>query len=285
MNVLVWGTTGTAAKNIDGLTVHRAFNYNSKNVWSMPQPGSYYFENLKKQDIIFIDEISMMTGEMLEFIDQWLRNTALYSRYRLEDYYRPFGGKTVILFGDLLQIPWVQEEVIGTKIRKYRKINEAFIFQNFIWLFLKEQKRPEGDEKYYEYCKSISQGNINEEITNWLRTKVWPFRCISLFKAKWLKSLKHKENIIDTQECKIDKKTDIMWVTATNNNKKSINDKRLKIFINNKEPIKMYWAIYYSKSFEIQDKETLKFLRGIFSDDNTRGGTNFGERSKGDFKH
>ena len=269
LNVLVWGTTGTAAKNIDGLTVHRAFNYNSKNVWSMPQPGSYYFENLKKQDIIFIDEISMMTGEMLEFIDQWLRNTALYSRYRLEDYYRPFGGKTVILFGDLLQIPWVQEEVIGTKIRKYRKINEAFIFQNFIWLFLKEQKRQEGDEKYYEYCKSISQGTINDEITNWLRTKVWPFRCTSLFKAKWLKSLKHKENIIDTQEWKMDKKTDIMWVTATNDNKKLINDKRLKIFINNKEPIKMYRATYYSKSFEIQDKETLKFLRGVFSDDYT----------------
>ena len=100
-------------------------------------------------------------------------------------------------------------------------------------------------------------------------TKVWTFRCITSFKAKWLKSLKHKENIIDTQEWKMDKKTDIIWVTATNDNKKSINDKRIKIFINNKEPIKMYRAAYYSKSFEIQDKETLKFLRGVFSDDYT----------------
>ena len=54
--------------------------------------------------------------------------------------------KKVILFGDLLQIPWVQEEVIETKIRIYRKVNEAFIFQNFIWLLQKEQKRHEGDE-------------------------------------------------------------------------------------------------------------------------------------------
>ena len=41
LNVLVCATTGTAAKNIDGITVHRAFKYNSRNVWSLPQSGSY----------------------------------------------------------------------------------------------------------------------------------------------------------------------------------------------------------------------------------------------------
>ena len=32
INVLVWATTRTAAKNIDGMTFHRAFKYNSKDV-------------------------------------------------------------------------------------------------------------------------------------------------------------------------------------------------------------------------------------------------------------
>ena len=33
LNVLVWGTTGTAAKNIEGVTVHNAFRYHSKMFW------------------------------------------------------------------------------------------------------------------------------------------------------------------------------------------------------------------------------------------------------------
>ena len=108
INVLVWATTRTAAKNIDGMTVHRAFKYNSKDVWSFPLPGTSQFENKKKQDIIIIDEVPMMTGECLDFIDAGRRNTGLYSRYRWEEMNKPFGGKMIILFGDLLQIPWVQ---------------------------------------------------------------------------------------------------------------------------------------------------------------------------------
>ena len=105
LNVLVWATTGTAAKNIDEITVHLAFKYNSKDVSSFPLPGTSQFENLKKQDIIKIDEVSMMTGECLDFIDTSWRNAGLYSRYRWEDMNKPFGGKMVLLFGDLLQIP------------------------------------------------------------------------------------------------------------------------------------------------------------------------------------
>ena len=175
LNVLVWATTGTAAKNIEGVTVHNAFRYYSKNVLDIPQPGTYQFENLKKQDIVIIDEASMMTGELLDFIDATLRNTALYTKYKQESFYKPFGGKMIILFGDLLQIPWVQEEVVGTRIRRYRKINEAYIFQKFMWLFLKEQKRQAKDYKYFEHWKSIAIGDINEEVLAWLSTKVWNF--------------------------------------------------------------------------------------------------------------
>ena len=172
---MVWGITGTAAKNIEGVTVHNAFRYYSKNVLDITQPGTYQFENLKKQDIIIIDEASMMTGELLDFIDATLRNIALYTKYKQESFYKPFGGKMIILFGDLLQIPCVQEEVVGTRIRRYRKINEAYIFQEFMWLFLKEQKRQVKDYKYFEHWKSIAIGDINEEVLAWLSTKVWKF--------------------------------------------------------------------------------------------------------------
>ena len=117
LNVLVWATTGTAAKNIDEITVHLAFKNISKDVWSFPLPGTSQFENLKKQDIIIIDEVSLITGECLDFIDTSWRNAVLYSRYRWEDMNKPFGGKIVILFGDLLQIPWIQEEQVLNKVK------------------------------------------------------------------------------------------------------------------------------------------------------------------------
>ena len=51
------------------MTVHKAFKYNSKDVGIFPLSGTSHFANLKRKDIIIIDEVSMMTGECLEFID------------------------------------------------------------------------------------------------------------------------------------------------------------------------------------------------------------------------
>ena len=270
LNVLVCATTGTAAKNIDGITVHRAFKYNSRNVWSLPQSGSYQFENLKKQDIVIIDEVSMMTGELLDFIDACLRNTSLYSNNDSYNYYSPFGGKMIILFGDLLQIPWIQEELVGTKTRRYRKITETYIFQHFEWLFLKEQKRQAKDNIYYRYCKSIAIGDINEGVVAWLKSKVCPTNSIRKNNKELLESLRHKENVEDIDEWSIDNtKTDITWVASTNSIRNFINEKRINYENENNTKTREYKALYYSKTHEITDANTLNYLRSQFSDDHT----------------
>ena len=268
LNVMVCATTGTAAKNIDGVTVHQGFKYNSKNVWSLPQPGSFQFENLKKQDVIIIDEISMMTGELLDFIDACLRNTSLYSNNDSYSFYSPFGGKMIVLFGDLLQIPWVQEEIVGTKIRKFRKITDTYIFQHFVWLFLKEQKRQAKDSIYYRYWKSIALGDINKGVINWLRSKVWCTDHISKKNKELLQSLRHKENVDDIDEWDIDNtKTDITWVASTNSIRNLINEKRINSEIQTNIKRREYKALYYSKAHEITDENTLNYLRSQFSDD------------------
>ena len=270
LNVLVWATTGTAAKNIDGMTVHRAFKYNSKDVWSFPLPGTSQFENLKKQDIIIIDEVSMMTGECLDFIDASWRNAGLYSRYRWEDMNKPFGGKMVILFGDLLQIPWVQEEQVGTKLRLYRKIKDTYIFKGFQWLFLKEQKRQAKDYEYYSYWKSIALGEIDEEIQKWLGTRVWEYK-ENKSTSLYLKSENHLENIENSDEWDARKKTDITWVASTNKIKTEVNKRRQNIFLRQSKYNQEYKfkAIYYSRMYEITDSDTLNYLRSVFSDEHT----------------
>ena len=169
----------------------------------------------------------MMTGELLDFIDACLRNTSLYSNNDSYNYYSPFGGKMIILFGDLLQIPWVQEELVGTKTRRYRKITETYIFQHFEWLFLKEQKRQAKDNIYYRYCKSIAIGDINEGVVAWLKSKVCPTNSIRKNNKELLESLRHKENVEDIDEWSIDNtKTDITWVASTNSIRNFINEKK-----------------------------------------------------------
>ena len=54
-------------------------------------------------DTLIIDEVSMTPAEMLEKVDEIFRACAESSG---KD--KPFGGKNVLLFGDLYQLPSVQ---------------------------------------------------------------------------------------------------------------------------------------------------------------------------------
>ena len=272
LNVLVCATTGTAAKEIDGVTVHRAFKYNSKDVGSFPLPGTSHFENLKRQDIIIIDEVSMMTGEWLEFIDASWRNAGLYSRYRLDNMDKPFGGKMIILFGDLLQIPWVQEELVGTKLRIYRKLKDTYIFKAFQWLFLLEQKRQSKDDNYFQIWKAIALGDINKNVLEWLSTRVWRFFYNDKAKLmNYLKSEHHTENVKNIEEWKESNPIDITWVASTNKIRREINKHRQNVFIkkNNTSKDHVFKAIYYSRMHEIKDEETLKYLKTVYSDEHS----------------
>ena len=118
---MVWASTGTAAKNIGGNTVHRAFNINTTNFASMIQPGTHSFQTLLKTNVIIIDEISMLNADILESIDLKCRQCSKDIEGN-NDFVLPFGGKLVILFGDLLQIPWVQEQQIGFEVREMEPI-------------------------------------------------------------------------------------------------------------------------------------------------------------------
>ena len=69
LNVMVCASTGTDAKNIGGITVHKGFNINTSNFASMIQPGSHSYQSLLKTNVIIIDEMSMLNADILEGID------------------------------------------------------------------------------------------------------------------------------------------------------------------------------------------------------------------------
>jgi ATP-dependent DNA helicase PIF1 len=116
----VTAPTGVAALNAGGMTVHRFCG-----MMLGPQPGQSneeYFECLRtaknggrsiqagfnrvrRCELLVIDEISMLPGRQLDFIEFLFR--------RLRGSNEPFGGCQVVVVGDFLQLPPVRTLACG----------------------------------------------------------------------------------------------------------------------------------------------------------------------------
>ncbi|MFZ2199896.1 MAG: AAA family ATPase, partial [Microgenomates group bacterium] len=99
-NIVILAPTGVAAVNIGGATIHSFFTFKPditmEKAWKLggkaKKPELY-----KKLDAIVIDEISMVRADLLDCVDAFMR--------RVCGTMAPFGGKRVIMFGDLYQLP------------------------------------------------------------------------------------------------------------------------------------------------------------------------------------
>ena len=112
---VVLAPTGIAAINAGGSTLHSFFRlpfhpllpndsrYNRRNIKEALKYTSAQRKLLREVELIIIDEISMVRADIIDFIDKVLR---VYTRS-----YEPFGGKQLLLVGDIYQLePVVKEE-------------------------------------------------------------------------------------------------------------------------------------------------------------------------------
>lgn len=112
---VVLATTGVAALNCGGETIHSFFNFKpdvtiSKIKKKKLPPKSIY----KKVETIIIDEASMLRCDVLDCIDKFLK----LNREKLQN---PFGGVQIVFIGDLKQLPPVvnkEEQYIFNSIYK-----------------------------------------------------------------------------------------------------------------------------------------------------------------------
>ena len=97
-NLVVVAPTGVAALNVQGQTIHSLFQLPPG-----PQPRARRIAGaakdvVEKMDVLVIDEVSMVRADLLDAIDDSLRlNTGRAGV--------PFGGKTLVLVGDMHQLP------------------------------------------------------------------------------------------------------------------------------------------------------------------------------------
>lgn len=157
--ILVCAPTGKAAYNVGGLTIHSAFNIPAEQGFKFKpldmQQLCAFQTKFKSLKIVFIDEISMVGKRMFNFINLRLQEIMGCTR--------PFGGVSVIVFGDLFQLKPVMDSWLfapgynnGTEL----ELLGPNIWQDLFSLFeLVEIMRQKEDLRFAQLLNRLREGN------------------------------------------------------------------------------------------------------------------------------
>ncbi len=166
--VVSLGSTGVSAVNIGGFTVHSFFVFGiSSNFDELNQSDKRTKKrlmDLKKilhaTELIIIDEISMVSTELLDMI-----------AYRLNNY--GYIGK-VLFVGDFFQLPPVvkhhnRDDVFGEKLYAFESM--AWDRFDLIVIELREMKRTT-DAEFTHILSKVRKGLCDDEVISYM-TKLW----------------------------------------------------------------------------------------------------------------
>ena len=133
---VVLAPTGIAAINAGGATLHSFFKlpfhpllpndtrYSIRNIKEALKYNGEKQKIIRELELIIIDEISMVRADIIDFIDKVLR---IYCRNLRE----PFGGKQLLLVGDVFQLEPVVREEDWQLLRPF--YNSAFFFDAHVF--------------------------------------------------------------------------------------------------------------------------------------------------------
>jgi len=161
--VVTLGSTGVSAVNVGGFTIHSFFAFGiSGNFDELSQSDKRNKKRLidlkkilKVTDLIVIDEISMVSTELMDMI-----------LYRLEN--NSYDGR-LMLVGDFYQLPPI---VRGANNRLFSEM--LFAFESSAWkrinpviIELTEMKRTQ-DKAFTDILSKVRQGICDEEVTQYM---------------------------------------------------------------------------------------------------------------------
>lgn len=158
--IVVAAPTGIAALNVQGQTIHSLFKLPTQ----LQKKGHLEANEkantlLKRIDAIVIDEISMVRADVLDAIDERMRQAC--------DNSLPFGGKQLIMIGDVFQLPPVVEK----DLRDYfdRVYGGVYFFNATVWqktefkVFELTQVFRQKDSAFKDILNAVRDGSVVEE--------------------------------------------------------------------------------------------------------------------------
>lgn len=182
-NVLRLGPTGMSARNIGGNTIHSQFGFNYtqgyipyKEYNPAKAISKQKQELLKSSDVIIIDEISMVRCDDFEKIAKALK-------YITGNKKLPFGGKRLVLTGDLFQLPPILDSSKPEYIyiKNYYKGKFPYFFDTlecreneecFKFVELTISHRNKEDMSFYNVLNNIREGKLNQQDLDVLNSRV-----------------------------------------------------------------------------------------------------------------
>ena len=162
--------TGAAAKNIKGTTIHSLFGVGKNKNWDKyTGKASYAFnktDRLKEIDVLIVDEVSMVYGQLWQEMDEHLRRVKGISD-------RVFGGIQIIAVGDFNQLKAVADRDFGTQehYNGFPFVTPAWADANFHYCFLSKAHRAT-DPVLSRILKHMSENALTAEDFEALRGRV-----------------------------------------------------------------------------------------------------------------
>jgi len=162
--VVVLAPTGIAALNVGGMTIHSFFKFPPDIIDPKKVNVGYKTrEILRNIDAIVIDEVSMVSVDLMEGI-----NAKLQLARRSDE---PFGGVQVIMFGDLYQLPPV---VTDGQLHRYFNhtyggiyfFNAPVFERSTLKIYELNKIFRQKDPSFRNLLNSIRQGDSSDNILN-----------------------------------------------------------------------------------------------------------------------
>lgn len=174
--VVVAASTGAAAINISGCTIHAFLGTTiAKNVDQMLRDPSLRVQNyrsaherIETAKAIIIDEVSMLSGDYISMMDYRLRSV----RQSPGDRQLPFGGVQVIFVGDFTQLPPVSNERIGERhMYEYAFQSPAWRVADIAVVQLTKVFR-QTDAEFIGHLSNVRRGNLTNATIDYFNARV-----------------------------------------------------------------------------------------------------------------
>lgn len=219
--------TGIAALNIGGATLHSAFGYNNLERIELDNinMGTIKLKSekvriLKEVDTIIIDEISMVRADTFDRIDKILRV--------LNKSAKPFGGKQMIVFGDLFQLPpiakWQEHKYLTDYYGGIFFFNSnAYSNGQFGFIELSTNHRQKDDHAFFDILNRMREGkttsnDIKELNSRYISDRSELRRILTLFPKKADAERVNKEELEKIQAKEYLYKARIVYNAKSNQN-------------------------------------------------------------------
>ncbi len=167
VNPSITASTGIAATHIGGMTIHSWSGVGIKNDltdWDIDamEQKQYLVKRLTGATVLIIDEVSMLSPNMLDMVDQVCK--------ALRRNQEPFGGLQIVLSGDFFQLPPIMRGVRSGE-EEFADSSQAWRGADIRTCYITEQYRQQSDP-ITDILNDVRDGTITSKSMKLLEGRV-----------------------------------------------------------------------------------------------------------------